>query len=154
MNRLRNQLPPDTVATMARFEAANDYDNPQYLAAVQILLDRHLCRAQPWPDELTRSMRDMGLPVYNTMWGPNEFTLTGNLASWDRRDRLSEIDTPTLIVCGRYDEVVPDCSETLHSGIRDSRLEIFEQSSHLCHMEEPETFFPLLAGFLKDHPLV
>ncbi len=29
-------------------------------------------------------MESMGLAVYNTMWGPNEFTLTGNLASWDR----------------------------------------------------------------------
>ena len=138
---------------MSHFEAAQEYENPDYLAAVQILLDRHLRRVQPWPDELTRSMQSMGLAVYNTMWGPNEFTLTGNLASWDRRDRLGEIDIPTLIVCGRYDEVIPACSETMHAGIRDSRLEIFEQSSHLCHMEEPEAFFPLLTEFLKEHPI-
>jgi proline-specific peptidase len=86
--------------------------------------------------------------------GPNEFTLTGTLASWDRRDRLGEIDIPTLIVCGRYDEVIPECSETMHAGIPGSRLEIFENSSHLCHMEEPEKFFPLLLEFLKDHPIV
>ena len=153
MNRLRNQLPAETVATMARYEAAGDYDNPAYLAAVQILLDRHLCRVQPWPEELVQSMNDIGHAVYHTMWGPNEFTLTGNLASWDRRDRLSEIDTPTLIVCGRYDEVIPECSETMHAGIRNSKLEIFEHSSHTCHLEEPESFFPLLTGFLKDHPI-
>ncbi len=153
MNSLRNQLPPETVATMAQYEATSDYEHPDYLAAVQILLDRHLCRVQPWPDELTRSMENMGAAVYNTMWGPNEFTLTGNLTTWDRRDRLDEIDVPTLIVCGRYDEVVPECSQTMHAGIRNSRLNIFEGSSHLCHMEEPETFFPLLVGFLKDHPI-
>ena len=153
MNRLRNELPPETVATMARYEAMEDYNNPEYLAAVQILLDRHLCRVQPWPDELTRSMENMGLSVYNTMWGPNEFTLTGTLASWDRLDRLGEVDIPTLIVCGRYDEVVPACSETMHAGIRGSRLAIFENSSHLCHMEEPEAFFSLLVGFLNDHPI-
>jgi proline iminopeptidase len=153
MNSLRHQLPPETVATMARFEAAQEYENPDYLAAVQILLDRHLCRVQPWPDELTRSMQNMGLAVYNTMWGPNEFTLTGNLESWDRRDRLGEIDIPTLIVCGRYDEVIPACSETMQAGIRNSRLQIFENSSHLCHMEEPEAFFPLLTGFLEEHPI-
>ena len=153
MNSLCHQLPVETVATMSHFEAAQEYENPDYLAAVQILLDRHLCRVQPWPDELTRSMQSMGLAVYNTMWGPNEFTLTGNLASWDQRDRLGEIDIPTLIVCGRYDEVIPACSETMHAGIRDSRLQIFEQSSHLCHMEEPEAFFPLLTEFLKEHPI-
>jgi proline iminopeptidase len=153
MNSLRHQLSPRTVATMARYEAAEEYENPEYLAAVQILLDRHLCRVQPWPDELTRSMENMGAAVYNTMWGPNEFTLTGNLASWDRRDRLGEIDIPTLIVCGRYDEVIPECSETMHAGIHNSRLRIFENSSHLCHMEEPESFFPLFTGFLKEHPI-
>jgi proline iminopeptidase len=153
MNSLRNRLPPETVMTMAKFESKRDYNNPEYLAAVQVLLDRHLCRVQPWPDVLTRSMKEMGLPVYHTMWGPNEFTLTGTLAPWDRRDRLSEIETPTLIICGRYDEVVPACSETMHAGIRGSQLEIFEESSHLCHMEEPEKFFRILARFLKDHPI-
>ncbi|HET9659653.1 MAG TPA: proline iminopeptidase-family hydrolase [Thermomicrobiales bacterium] len=153
MNSLRFQLPPDVVDTMARYEAAEDFENPEYLAAVQILLDRHLCRVQPWPDELTRSMENMGAAVYNTMWGPNEFTLTGNLATWDRRDRLDEIDIPTLIVCGRYDEVIPACSETMHAGIKGSRLYVFENSSHLCHMEEPGLFFPLFTGFLKEHPI-
>lgn len=153
MQMLLHQLPEATVARMKAFEAVGDYDNPAYLADVQILLDRHLCRVQPWPDELTRAMNNMGTAVYNTMWGPNEFTLTGNLATWDRRDRLGEIDTPTLIVCGRYDEVIPACSETMHAGIRNSRLQIFENSSHLCHMEEPDAFFPLLTGFLREHPI-
>jgi proline iminopeptidase len=98
-------------------------------------------------------MENMGAAVYNTMWGPNEFTLTGNLATWDRRDRLDEIDIPTLIVCGRYDEVIPACSETMHAGIKGSRLHVFENSSHLCHMEEPGLFFPLFTGFLKEHPI-
>lgn len=153
MNRLRHQLPPETVETMSRYEAAGDYNNAEYLAAVQVLLDRHLCRVKPWPEELVQSMNDIGLSVYNTMWGPNEFTLTGTLASWDRRDRLAEIDTPTLIVCGRYDEVIPECSETMRAGIRNSRLKIFENSSHSSHMEEPEEFFSVLIGFLKQHPI-
>ncbi len=153
MQMLLHQLPAETVETMKRSEAAGDYENPEYLAAVQILLERHLCRVQPWPAELARSMAEMGTAVYNTMWGPNEFTLTGNLQSWDRRDRLSEIEIPTLIVCGRYDEVIPECSETMHAGIAGSRLEIFERSSHLCHMEEPERFFPMLTEFLHEHPI-
>lgn len=153
MNSLRFQLPAETVAMLERYEAAGAYENPEYQAGIQILLDRHLCRVQPWPDELRRSMDEMGTQVYSTMWGPNEFTLTGNLAEWDRRDRLHEIGVPTLIVCGRYDEVVPACSETMHAGIRDSRLHIFEQSSHLAHLEEPEAFSAVLLDFLGSHPI-
>lgn len=153
MNMLRNQLPAETVERMKVYEAAEDYDNPAYLADVQILLDRHLCRLKPWPDELLRTQEEISAPVYNTMWGPNEFTLTGNLATWDRTDRLGEVSTPTLIVCGRYDEVIPACSETMHNGISWSQLEIFENSSHLCHFEEPEKFFRILTDFLKSHPI-
>ena len=58
---------------------------------MQILLDRHLRRVRPWPDELIRSVEQTGKAVFNTMWGPNEFALTGNLESWDRRDRLGEL---------------------------------------------------------------
>jgi len=91
----------------------------------------------------------MGLPVYTTMWGPNEFVCEGTLLTWDRTDRLGEIGVPTLIVCGRYDEVVPSCSETMHRGIPGSELVIFEESSHLAHFEEPDAFYPVLRGFLQ-----
>jgi proline-specific peptidase len=150
---LREALPAEAVATLDQHEARGDYENPEYLAAMQMLYDRHFCRVQPWPDELARAMNDLGAQVYSTMWGPNEFTLTGNLATWDRRDRLGEIDVPTLIICGRYDEVVPACSETMHAGIAGSRLEVFENSSHHAHLEEPDRFFPLLIGFLREHPI-
>ena len=33
---LRHQLPPESVATMAQYEAAHDYENPAYLAAVHV----------------------------------------------------------------------------------------------------------------------
>jgi proline iminopeptidase len=60
--------------------------------------------------------RPMGGPVYGVMWGPNEFTCTGTLRSWDRSDRLGEIRVPTLITVGEFDEVRPSCSETMHAA--------------------------------------
>src|SRR5204863_5341269 len=109
----------------------------------------HLCRLGPWPEVLTQALHHMGLPVYTTMWGPNEFTCTGNLMGWDRTDRLGEIRVPTLITCGRYDEVVPACSETMQRGIPGAELVIFEESSHLAHFEEPERYFAVLRDFLR-----
>jgi proline iminopeptidase len=148
MNSLRVQLPPETIAILDRYEASGEVDHPDYLAAIEILYRRHLCRVDPYPPHLQEAMDHMAAPVYNTMWGPNEFTCTGNLMEWERRDRLGEIDVPTLILCGRYDEVVPECSETMHAGIRDSELLIFEESSHSAHFEEPEKFFAVLRDFL------
>jgi pimeloyl-ACP methyl ester carboxylesterase len=83
------------------------------------------------------------------MWGPNEFTCTGTLLAWDRTDRLGELAVPALVLCGKYDEVIPACSETLHQGIRGSEFVMFENSSHLAHLEEPDQFYQVIRSFLR-----
>jgi proline iminopeptidase len=148
MNAWRTQLPLKTQQLLKKYEDADETSHPEYSAAIQILYAKHLCRLNPWPESLQISSKRMALPVYNTMWGPNEFTCTGNLLDWDRTNRLAEINVPTLITCGRFDEVAPACSETMHRGIRDSELVIFENSSHLAHFEEPERYFEVLIDFL------
>jgi proline-specific peptidase len=148
MNVLRAQLPPEALAILHRYEATQEYDHPDYKAAIEILNRRHLCRLDPYPETFLASHTKMAKPVYETMWGPNEFTCTGNLMDWDRTDRLGEIRAPTLIMCGRYDEVVPSCSETMHRGIPGSEWVLFEESSHHAHLEEPERFYAVVRDFL------
>jgi proline iminopeptidase len=148
MNTLRNQLPAETLAMMARHEAAGETEHPDYKAAIDTLYRRHLCRIWPYPAVLQESMDHIAKPVYETMWGPNEFTCTGNLMTWDRTDRLGEIAVPTLITVGRYDEVIPSCAETMHRGIPGSELVLFEESSHSAHLEEPDRYLAVLRSFL------
>jgi len=148
MNALRAMLPLESIGILERYEATGEVDNPEYLAVIGHLYRRHLCQIQPQPQLMRESMEHMALPVYHTMWGPNEFRCTGNLMDWERRDRLGEISVPTLILCGRHDEVVPSCSETMHAGISGSELVIFEHSSHSAHFEEPDRFFDVLRDFL------
>ena len=76
--------------------------------------------------------------VYNTMFGPSEFHATGTLKEWDIRDRLGEIQLPTLVTSGRYDEATLVIAETVHRDIAGSEWVIFEQSSHMAHLEEEE----------------
>ncbi|HEY7034834.1 MAG TPA: proline iminopeptidase-family hydrolase [Thermomicrobiales bacterium] len=148
MDSLRRQLPAEAQDVLARCEAAGQTEDPEYLAAMTVLYKRHLCRLDPWPEELTEALHHMG-PAYQTMWGPNEFTCTGNLRGWDRTGRLGEIRVPTLITCGRYDEVVPSCSETMRRGIPGAELVVFEESAHMVHFEEPERYFAVLRDFLR-----
>jgi proline-specific peptidase len=148
MNALRASLSPHEQEVLARHEAAGTIDHADYKAVLETLYERHLCRIRPVPPELLASMLNMGRPVYETMWGPNEFVCTGNLLGWDVTDRLGEIRVPTLITHGRHDEVVPSCGETLHRGIPNARLEIFEASSHHAHVEERDRYFAILQEFL------
>lgn len=150
-NRLKAQLPPEMVAVMQRCEAAGDWRHPQYEAAVMEFYRRHLCRLDPWPDALLRSVRNLdGNAVYETMNGPNEFIVIGNLRDWDRIVRLTEIRVPTLITVGRFDEIPPVCADTMRRGIAGSRVVVFEHSGHTAHLEETERYLQVVGDFLRE----
>ena len=108
------------------------------------LYRRNFCRVSPWPEPLKTASEHMAMPVYTTMWGPNEFTCTGTLIEWDRTDRLGEIAVPTLITVGEFDEVHPSCARTLQRGIAGSQLEIFAGCGHAAHLEDHERYRDLL----------
>jgi len=151
--RLKAALPPGVYQTMQHYEASGDLHHPEYEAAVLEFYRRHLCRLDPWPAPLLRTVRNLeGNAVYETMWGPNEFTGVGNIKDWNRTDRLGEIAVPTLITVGRYDEITPACAETMHRGIAHSQRRVFEQSSHTAHLEETETYLQVVREFLAHVP--
>ncbi len=150
-NRLRRDLPPDVQATLTRHEEAGTTDDPEYATAVRVFYDRHLCRVDPWPACVDRSFAQMDVDptVYHTMNGPSEFHCVGTLKTWDITDRLHEIATPTLLISGRYDEATPYIVEQVHTRIPGARWELFEESSHMPHVEEPDAFLDCVEGFLR-----
>jgi len=149
-NRLRADLPPDVQATLTEHEKAGTTDTPEYESAVRVYYDRHLCRV-PWPDCLERTFAQMAQDptVYHTMNGPSEFHCIGSLKTWDITHRLPEISTPTLLVSGRHDEATPHIVEQIHSRIPAAQWRLFEDSSHMPHVEEPEAFLDAVEAFLR-----
>jgi L-proline amide hydrolase len=149
-NRLREKLPADVQETLTRHEADGTTSDPGYEEAVRAFYDRHLCRL-PWPDCVERSFAQMAEDptVYHTMNGPSEFHCIGSLKTWDITERLPEIDTPTLLVSGSYDEATPYIVEQIHSRIPGAQWELFEESSHMPHVEEPEAFLARVESFLQ-----
>ena len=148
MRRLVNRLPPKVRATIAKYEALEDYRNPKYLAAVDVFYRRYVCRLPVWPREVTYSFEHLSGPVYFTMNGPNEFTIIGTIKDWDVTDRLPTIHIPTLVTVGRYDEVTPRVAESIHRGIKGSKLVRFEKSAHLAMWEERSHYIEVLRNFL------
>jgi L-proline amide hydrolase len=149
-DRLRAALPPDVQAVLDLHEREGTTDDPAYLEATFVFYRRHLCRLPVWPDCLERSFAAMAEDptVYTTMWGPSEFTSTGILKDWDITDRIGEIELPTLILSGAYDEATPRVMEPVHQRIGRSRWEILEHSSHSPQLEQPEEFLALVGAFL------
>jgi L-proline amide hydrolase len=148
-NRLREELPPAVQATLVRHEEAGTTSDPEYEAAVEVFYRRHLCRVE-WPDCLERSFKNIEADptVYHTMNGPSEFHCIGTLKTWDITDRLHEIDVPTLLVSGAFDEATPRIVGEIHDRIPGSAWVMLEQSSHTPHIEEPEAFLTTVEQFL------
>jgi proline iminopeptidase len=151
MLKLRSELPVEVQTTLKKYEDEGDYENPEYLIALDVLYRRHVCRLSEWPPEVNQAFANVSKPVYHTMWGPNEFTLVGNLMYWDVTGVLEQIKIPTLITCGRYDEVVPAVGEVLRDNISGSKMVVFEKSSHLTFWEERAEYMQTVRDFLDQH---
>ena len=64
---------------------------------------------------------------------------------------LAQISVPTLIVAGRDDGVrKPIDAETIHRGVKGSRLETIIKAGHLMNMEQQEDFNRAVIEFLRD----
>jgi proline iminopeptidase len=148
--RLKAALPAELIATIDSHEERGFTTCPEYMAAMLVYYKRHVCRLDPWPVEVERAFHNYGPVVYETMWGPSEFTVTGNLADYDRSSRLREIERPVLFTCGRHDEATPETVGWYSSLLPGSRLVVFEKSSHMCHLEEREPFNAVIREFLRE----
>jgi proline iminopeptidase len=150
MERLKSELPIDVQETMKRYEDLGEYQNPDYIKAQMVFYKNYLCRLDPWPQELDYTLAHVSMPVYGTMNGPNEFTIIGNMRYWDVTDQISRINVPTLVTGGRYDEVTPKVAQSIHKGIKGSKIVIFEKSAHLPMWEERDKYIKTLADFLTS----
>jgi L-proline amide hydrolase len=151
-NKLRKELPPEVEATLLKHEAAETTEDPEYIAAVDVFYSRHLCRI-PQPPYVVASFEQLAADptVYHTMNGPSEFHVIGSLKHWDIRPQLKEIIAPTLLVSGQYDEATPAMVKEINGLIPGSKWELFAESSHMPHVEEPAKFKRVVAEFLDSH---
>lgn len=150
LNRMRDALGSETVAMMLHHESLEQFQHPEYLAAITILNYRHVCRLKSeWPDSLMASLNDWNMGPYGTMQGPNEFLYIGNLKDWNRIPYMHRLKMPTLIITGTHDEIGPACALRMHNVLPDSEVVVCPNSSHVPFYEEPKEYFSALQNFLE-----
>ncbi|KAI0352886.1 prolyl aminopeptidase-2 [Trametes cingulata] len=144
------KLPPDVREAIVRNEEAGTTDSQEYKDAVQVFYKRHLCRLDPWPAELLTSFEWMEKDntVYSTMNGPSEFHIIGSLKEWTIEDEANQINVPTLLLNGAYDEATDSTVLPLFKAIPKVKWYTFPESSHMPLWEEREKYMSLVAEFL------
>lgn len=147
--RLRTLLPAEVQAALDEGDATGDVTTDAYQRAAERFYAEHVCRLPEWPEPMLRTIANLeNNQSYEVMQGPNELVITGNLRTWDRSADLAAIDVPTLVTCGRHDEMGPPCAGPLAAGIPGAELAVFEHSAHTAHLEEPEAYQAAVAAFL------
>jgi proline iminopeptidase len=143
-------LPHDAQQALTASGGQGAESNPAVAAAIAEYNRRHLCRIDPWPDFLVAAMNGTNAEVYNTMWGPTEFICTGTLQRYDCTNRLGQIEVPTLITCGQYDESAPPTCHAFSKMIPGAQLAVIPNASHLPHIERPDQVMAIMHTFLNE----
>lgn len=150
MRSVLEELPAEDRETIEEHEAAREFDAPAYEAALDGAYRDHVCRTDDYPDPVMHTFEHINLDVYGLMWGPNEYVLleTARLRGWDVRERLPEIDVPTLVLTGSYDEISPEIAADIADRLPDAELVEFEESSHMPFWEQPDAHYEAVERFL------
>ncbi|MDP3961456.1 MAG: alpha/beta hydrolase [Pseudorhodobacter sp.] len=73
--------------------------------------------------------------------------------SWDGRENLSAIESPTLVIWGSHDRSYGwSQPEALWRGIPGADLAVVPNAAHNVHLEKPQIFDTLLADFFGMDP--
>jgi 3-oxoadipate enol-lactonase len=80
------------------------------------------------------------------------FGQLGAILSWESRPRLSQIKTPTLVIHGETDELVPpENGRMIAELIPDAKLVMLKNASHIFITDQTETSHREILNFFKDH---
>jgi proline iminopeptidase len=148
--RNRKKLSQEVQDTLSRCESEGTTDSNDYKEATEEFNKNFVYRIHPLPDFLTMGSHFKNPEVYNIMWGPSEFHVTGNLKDFDCSPRLHEITVPTLFTCGRYDEATPESTKYFSCLTPNSQFHVFENSAHMPYLEETEEYIHVIGDFLNS----
>lgn len=148
-NALRAGLSASDRATLTKYETLGKTNDPAYTAVMDKVYAQHVLRLpQPWPVPVMRTLTGANQHIYNLMQGPNEFSITGTLKTWDRWVDLPKIMTPTLVMGAKYDEMDPEQIRREGKLIPGARTWISDRGSHLCMWDDQQAYFAALVPFL------
>lgn len=146
--KLLSTLPGKIEKTIVECESLHDYSSEAYRSAMNLFYRNFLCRLDPWPECLISTFNNMNPDIYNHMWGPSEFTVSGTLKELDLCGELESIKVPVLLTCGRFDESTPETTEYYKSCFPNAEIMVFEDAAHFHHVEKEKAFLGLLKKFL------
>ncbi len=147
---LAKQMDPQVLREIRELERKKDFANPRYM---ELLLpnfySQHLCRLKEWPDALNRSVKHLNSVIYTMMQGPSEFGISGRLAQWDIKNRLSTITVPVLMIGAKHDTMDPKAMEEQSKLVKNGSYLYCPNGSHLAMWDDQQVFMNGVIDWIK-----
>jgi len=149
------QMDPEIYKEVKAMEDAGDYSNPRYGELLfEHYYTEHVLRMPPdqWPEAVMRTLKHANNQVYVHMQGYSEFGITGDasLKDWDVKDRLKELEVPTLVIGAQHDTMDPKHMEWMSAEVQNGRYLHCENGSHLSQYDDQKTYFNGVISFIND----
>ena len=127
-----------------------NYTSPEYEKAVGIYYQHYLSRRTTPSADMDSVEKQFGMNVYQFMWGPSEFTATGNLKNYDRMPDLPKVKVPVLFTAGEYDEARPSTVKFCASQVPGARFVMIPGAGHMTMQDNTTVNNQVVADFLKE----
>jgi proline iminopeptidase len=100
--------------------------------------------------DLDSTMETYSQDVYGYMWGPSEFSMTGTLADFNVVPDLPDVGVPVLYTVGEFDEISVEAVNGWSEKTPDSRVVVFEGSSHMSPWNARDSSVEVQREFLQE----
>lgn len=146
-NAARSCLSDEEREEFDEIVADRDFGNDAFEELREKIEDEHINRSDEDPFEFAPESNPA---IYGVMWGPSEFVLaeTARLRDWSVTDRLTEIECPTLVINGEYDEISPELGAEMADEIPNAQFVEMEDASHVPLLEQREMHTEVVSEFL------
>jgi proline iminopeptidase len=142
-------LPDSLQKTIAKSEAAGDFKNPAYEAALMEFYGKYVWRT-PVQADLDSTFAGVNEAIYNYMQGPSEFTITGTLKKYDATSYLKDVKVPVLFTVGEFDEADPPTIKK-HAGMTPgAKYAVIPKAAHIVQWDNPEETNRVVRSFLQS----
>lgn len=86
------------------------------------------------------------------MQGYSEFGITGDatLKEWNIKNRLKELEVPTLVIGAQHDTMDPAHMEWMSKEVQNGRYLFCPNGSHLSQYDDQKTYFNGVIRFIND----
>lgn len=143
------KLPLKLQVDIRTSEKQKNYTSTAYRNAVDVYYKAYLSRSEKSKSQQDSSNMFFGEKVYAFMWGPSEFTATGNLLNYDRIHDLSKIKVPTLLTAGEFDEARPVTVQYFQSLIPGATFHLIPHAGHVTMADNMKENNQVLRNFLR-----